>query len=406
DGTIGSSRPCWQSQSPAPSRLVPARPLPTITGVDEPLILRRTIIFSVNSGNEEILFWIRLTLRFGTKAHMSQVFMAPKFQPTRSIARREVTIPRFDEGDESLENGSSSDSLGYNLDKESRNDATSRAQKNTFRKATAPREEDTSREALKVKIVDLELPKYTNIERGYKHYGLKWMSNAPGTYFPNMVHEFYATYATTLDNMCKKVLTDGQPPWLTNPREKIYKSTLIFTEKFWWAIMRVQLFPTRGDNMLGEDRAFLLSISLPFPCLVIGLCKEAHVPILVGIDVEIVANKKHDFDKSKDEAKHDLQLHKSVPEVFEPNGKLVRMTGDHTATSGAYTGVEVAFIVAHSSHPRHLRCSTRSLRPSWKKGPSRYPPVVAREAIPGVPDFSLQGVIGGGALHGITKQIA
>ncbi|MCD7453872.1 hypothetical protein HAX54_022503 [Datura stramonium] len=108
-------------------------------------------------------------------------------------------------------------------------------------------------------------------------------------------------------------------------------------------MVRVRLFPTGGDIVLGEDTTVLVanlmsgfplnmgviiademrahatkfSTSLPFLCLVIGLCKEAHVPILARIDVETTKNKKHDLGKFKDETRHDLRLHKSGKLVAE-----------------------------------------------------------------------------------------
>ncbi|MCD7448188.1 hypothetical protein HAX54_039144 [Datura stramonium] len=104
---------------------------------------------------------------------------------------------------------------------------------------------------------------------------------------------------------------------MVNTKERIVKSTLAFATKFWWEVVRLRLFPTGGDNTLAEDRAILvaslvlgfpfnmgdiitedmnyrvvkLSTSLPFPCLITRLCREAHVPILVGIDVETYATK-------------------------------------------------------------------------------------------------------------------
>ncbi|MCD9641317.1 hypothetical protein HAX54_027469 [Datura stramonium] len=215
-----------------------------------------------------------------------------------------------------------------------------------------------------------------DIEQQYKYYDLRWIE-ARDTYFPNMVRAFYANYAATLDNNGKKgqkasklpILIKIQPLWLKNPREKLYKSSLAFTTKFWWAVVKLQLFSIGGDNILGEDRAvlvasliwgFLLNIerivtdemraratfstSLPFPYLMNRLCKEAHMPLLTGINVEIVANKKHDFDKSKDETKHDLQVNDTVLEVFRPSGRTMRATTDHIYAFGAAIGAELAFI--------------------------------------------------------------
>ncbi|MCD9560305.1 hypothetical protein HAX54_018828 [Datura stramonium] len=209
------------------------------------------------------------------------------------------------------------------------------------------------------------------------------MSEAPGRYFLNIVHDFYVNYTTTLDKNHRKgqkvsklpilnqirvhrvmvyisnttinrilygphllppvrtpefdhrlkdrndqrpglaqVLTDGQSPWLTNPREKIYKSTLTFAAMFWWVVVRLRLFPTGG------------------------LCKSAHVPILVGINVEIVENKKNDFDKSKDETNHDLYVHMTMPLVFGPSKQIVRAVVEQTNASDAVTVSDLAFVAS------------------------------------------------------------
>ncbi|MCE3051429.1 hypothetical protein HAX54_049815 [Datura stramonium] len=61
--------------------------------------------------------------------------------------------------------------------------------------------------------------------------------------------------------------------------------------QFYWAVVRLRLFLIGGDNTLVEDRAMLvasLMSGLPFN---MGLCREAHVPILAGIDVETYATK-------------------------------------------------------------------------------------------------------------------
>ncbi|MCE3215656.1 hypothetical protein HAX54_003128 [Datura stramonium] len=58
--------------------------------------------------------------------------------------------------------------------------------------------------ALEVRIIDSKLPKYSEIEGKYKFYGLGWMSEAPGYYYPTMVREFYVNYIATLEGLCKK----------------------------------------------------------------------------------------------------------------------------------------------------------------------------------------------------------
>ncbi|MCD7464574.1 hypothetical protein HAX54_053011, partial [Datura stramonium] len=104
-----------------------------------------------------------------------------------------------------------------------------------------------------MRIIDSELFEYTEIERGYKSYRLERMSEAPGYYYPNMVREFYANYADTLDDTINgmlyepkfmlparttkfdykmrekynqrpwltQVLTNGQPSWIENSKEQI-----------------------------------------------------------------------------------------------------------------------------------------------------------------------------------------
>ncbi|MCE3216078.1 hypothetical protein HAX54_004741 [Datura stramonium] len=169
------------------------------------------------------------------------------------------------------------------------------------------------------------------------------------------------------NNQClwlAQALMDVQPPRLTNLKGKIYKSTLTLTTKFWWAVVRLQLFPTGEDNVLGEDRVVLIvslmtgfllntdviiedemraretkfSISYPFPCLVTRLCKEAHVQILVGIDVDMIENKKHDLEKSKDEIRHNLQLHKTELACFST--PLSTSTPSTYSVAAAAQGVE------------------------------------------------------------------
>ncbi|MCD9639397.1 hypothetical protein HAX54_023840 [Datura stramonium] len=63
-----------------------------------------------------------------------------------------------------------------------------------------------------------------------------------------------------------------------------------------------------------NSRAMKLSTSLPFPCLIIRLCREAHLPIRARIDFETLATKKYDLEKSKDEIRYGLKLRKPVTE--------------------------------------------------------------------------------------------
>ncbi|MCE3216079.1 hypothetical protein HAX54_004742, partial [Datura stramonium] len=128
---------------------------------------------------------------------------------TRSVTRPQATTPQSEEGDESSENGSSFDGLGSDSNEESRNVATRSPIRETkpimgnVIKAKTPGHYKRSF-AEEVRLIDSELSAYPDIERGNKFYGLGWMSEASGSYFPNMVHEFYANYGATLDNMCKE----------------------------------------------------------------------------------------------------------------------------------------------------------------------------------------------------------
>ncbi|MCE3049759.1 hypothetical protein HAX54_045735 [Datura stramonium] len=104
-----------------------------------------------------------------------------------------------------------------------------------------------------VRIISSEFLEYGDIEAKYKFYGLGWMSEAPGG-----------------DNNLA-----------------VDRAVLV-------AIL-VSRFPLNIGAIITEKmncRAVKLSTSLPFPCLITRLCREAHVPILAGIDVETYATKK------------------------------------------------------------------------------------------------------------------
>ncbi|MCE2055496.1 hypothetical protein HAX54_042738 [Datura stramonium] len=217
--------------------------------------------------------------------------MEPQFQPTRGGLRRRIDKP-------DLAN-CLKDEPTYSKEE------VKFSEKNIFKKALPPQEKDISGGVLQK----------------------KWMSEAPSLYFSNMVFEFYANYAATLDIMCKKgqkaseipiltrvqihgvpvdisantinmmlygqeftprartikfdykmrerhsqrpwfsqVLTDGQPSWIASSKKRINKSSLIFAVLFWWVVVRLQLLPSGGDHSLGEDRAMLVAIlMLGFP---------------------------------------------------------------------------------------------------------------------------------------------
>ncbi|MCE5165754.1 hypothetical protein HAX54_012052 [Datura stramonium] len=90
------------------------------------------------------------------------------------------------------------------------------------------------------------------------------------------------------------------------------------------------------DNTLAEDRAILVA-SL--------MSREAHVPILAGIDMELYATKKYDLEKSNDKSRYDLRLYKLILEVFRSSGQTARTT-ETTDPPGEATRAELFFHVA------------------------------------------------------------
>ncbi|MCE3051869.1 hypothetical protein HAX54_051087 [Datura stramonium] len=133
-----------------------------------------------------------------------------------------------------------------------------------------------------------------------------------------------------------QVLTDGGANTLAKDRAVLVASLMsgfslnikaIIFENFNWRVVK-------------------LSMSLPFPCLITHLCREAHVPILVGIDGETNATKKYDLEKSKDESRYDLKLHKKIRKVFGPSGQTAREMKTTTELSRQDIGAE---LVCHAT---------------------------------------------------------
>ncbi|MCD7473210.1 hypothetical protein HAX54_014867 [Datura stramonium] len=165
-------------------------------------------------------------------------------------------------------------------------------------------------------------------------YGPNFMTPASTTEFDYRMREWHQQH-----RWLAQVLTDGQPSWLTNPKERIVKSTLTFVAKFWWAVVRLRLLLTGGDNTLAKDKA------VPMTNLM-SSCREALVTTLAGIDVETYATKKYDLEKSKDESKYDLKLHKPIPEVFKSSGQTIKATKTTNGPAGAATGTELVYHAA------------------------------------------------------------
>ena len=100
--------------------------------------------------------------------------------------------------------------------------------------------------------------------------------------------------------------------WVTGKLD-IKKSTLHFAGHFWWSVVHHRLGPTNTDNSLTLDRAVVVAnilagyeihfaryivqeiherafrdhTSIPFPCLIQGLCDRAGVARIPAIDNSI-----------------------------------------------------------------------------------------------------------------------
>ena len=92
---------------------------------------------------------------------------------------------------------------------------------------------------------------------------------------------------------------------MMEPKGAIKKANLTFTAKFLWLIVRHCLSPIAGDNIVTWDRAVLMAVMIagfevdfawllqavmherafkvtttyPFPCMIFSLCRSAGVPI-------------------------------------------------------------------------------------------------------------------------------
>ena len=99
---------------------------------------------------------------------------------------------------------------------------------------------------------------------------------------------------------------DGEgADWVTEPKGAIKKGNLTITAKFLWLIVRHCLSPMTTDNIVTWDRAILMAVMIarfevefswflqavmherafkvtttyPFPCMIFSLCRSAGVPI-------------------------------------------------------------------------------------------------------------------------------
>ena len=106
--------------------------------------------------------------------------------------------------------------------------------------------------------------------------------------------------------MALHLLVDGEgAEWVTESKGTIEKANLTFTAKFLWLLVRHYLSPTAAHNIVTWDRAVLMVVMIagfevdfacllhtvmherafkvtttyPFPCMIFALCRSAGVPI-------------------------------------------------------------------------------------------------------------------------------
>ena len=111
---------------------------------------------------------------------------------------------------------------------------------------------------------------------------------------------------TTKRWMALHLSVDGEgADWVTEPKGAIKKANLTFVAKFLWLLVRHCLSPTAADNIVTWDRAVLMAAMIagfevdfawllqavmherafkvtttyPFPCMIFSLCRSAGVPI-------------------------------------------------------------------------------------------------------------------------------
>ena len=111
---------------------------------------------------------------------------------------------------------------------------------------------------------------------------------------------------TTKRWMALHLSVDGEgADWVTEPKGAIKKANLTFTTKFLWLIVSHCLYPRAADKTVTWDRAvfmaamiprfvvdfawllqevmheraFKVTTTYPFPCMIFALCRSAGVPI-------------------------------------------------------------------------------------------------------------------------------
>ena len=106
--------------------------------------------------------------------------------------------------------------------------------------------------------------------------------------------------------MALQLYVDGEGSyWVTEPKGYIQKANFIFTAKLLWLIVLHCISPTAADNIVTWDRALLMAVMIAgfrvdftwilqavmherafkvtttyhFPCMIFFLCRSAGVPI-------------------------------------------------------------------------------------------------------------------------------
>uniref|UniRef100_M1DUE6 Integrase core domain containing protein n=1 Tax=Solanum tuberosum TaxID=4113 RepID=M1DUE6_SOLTU len=201
-----------------------------------------------------------------------------------------------------------------------------------------------------------------NIHRLFKLHKCDWMARDPGTYNEEIVWEFYASYAATLQGYLVDIshatisrflygLTTGhswplnttefdcrwdivrgdgeRAEWVTAPQLGIRKATLNFVVKFFWLLVRNTVSPTKADNQLTWDRAvmvavFVAGLGIDFPRMLLTEIHERAFktsttypfPCLIRDEVNVVAPRR---EPQVEAVSRDPSSSKSTP----PSGAVV-----------------------------------------------------------------------------------
>ena len=148
---------------------------------------------------------------------------------------------------------------------------------------------------------------------------------------------------TTKRWMALHLSVDGEgTDWVTEPKGAIKKANFLFVAKFLWLLVRHCLSPTAADNIVTWDRAMLIAAmragfkvdfawllqavmherafkittTYPFPCMIFTLCRTAGVPIW-HIDKLKTLQGTVDVGLIRDEA-NELAPRKRAPSIAAP----------------------------------------------------------------------------------------